>query len=88
VLFPQLVMVLFLPFAHARGAVAGFVVALVFRVAFGEQSFGVNPFFGLTTENIPFRTLCMLSSMFTIFAVSWMYKERSVEISNLEKVNV
>lgn len=72
VLFPQLLMVLFLPFAHARGAVAGFAVAVAMRTLFGEQTLGLSSFFELPTENFPFRTLCMLTSMFTIVAVSWL----------------
>lgn len=75
VLFPQLVVVLFLPFAHARGAFAGIVVAVFSRLLFGESSLGLLPFFGLPTENFPFRTLCMLSSLLTITVVSWFSQE-------------
>ncbi len=76
ILFPQLVMVLFLPFAHARGAVVGFFVALFFRILWGEPTLGIHSFLGLSTENVPFRTLCMLTSMFTIVCVSWICERK------------
>ncbi len=69
-LFPQLVMVLFAPFATARGAVFGFFVALIVRCLFGEETLGIEPFFGLSSQNFPFRTCAMLSSLFSIALVS------------------
>lgn len=75
ILFPQLVVVLFVPFAHARGALAGFVVAIALRILFGEESLDISPFFNLVTENTPFRTFCMLMSLLTIVTVSWKEKE-------------
>lgn len=82
VLFPQLLVVLYVPFANARGAVAGLILAILMRCIFGEESLGVDPFFGLSTENVPFRTFCMLCSLVTIFSVSWF--TRHVKIKNLE----
>lgn len=70
ILFPQLIVVLFFAQANARGAIAGFAVAVFMRILFGESSLGVDPFFGLSTDNVPFRSICMLSSLFTIMVVS------------------
>lgn len=69
-LFPQLVMVLFAPFATARGAVVGFFVSLIIRCLFGEETLGLSPFFGLSAQNFPFRTFAMISSLVSITLVS------------------
>lgn len=68
VLFPQLVMVLFFPHSNAKGAICGFFVAVFLRFLFGEETLGLPEI--ITANNFPFRTLCMISSLGTIFFVS------------------
>ncbi|MCH8180918.1 MAG: sodium:solute symporter, partial [Proteobacteria bacterium] len=79
VLFPQLVMVLFLRQANRSGAIAGAAVALALRLGGGEPELGLPalipyeqvgtylPTFG---SHFPFRTFAMLTSLGTIWLVS------------------
>ncbi|MBR9920931.1 MAG: sodium:solute symporter [Bacteroidetes bacterium] len=74
-LFPALVAALFDPKANVAGAAAGFVVAAFIRFGGGEPSLGMVgflPFPVLSDETvaIPFRTIAMLSGLFSIFLVS------------------
>ncbi len=74
-LFPVLVCALFDPRANRSGAVAGFLVALVLRFGGGDTTLGIPVFLPYPMiENgvvlFPFRTVAMLSGLFTILVVS------------------
>jgi high affinity choline transporter 7 len=78
-LFPQLVIVLYVSFANARGAVAGFLIAFFTRIAFGEPMLGISSFFDLPNVNFPFRTLSMLAGLISIPIFSLLLSEAEKE---------
>lgn len=80
VMLPQLICVIFCGVSNGYGAIAGCVVALVLRVLCGEPTFNlpvVLRFPGCTSEDgvyvqrWPFKSVCMLSSLVSIFVVSF-----------------
>lgn len=75
ILFPQLVMALWYRRATLQGALAGFCIALILRIASGEVLLGLPsllpwPALADGTITVPFRSITMLSSLLTIFLVS------------------
>jgi high affinity choline transporter 7 len=76
ILFPQLVMVLFCRSANRYGSIAGAMVGLLLRLGGGETLLGLPMFIPYPLQNpdgttdFPFRTLTMLSGLFTIWLVS------------------
>lgn len=78
-LFPALVTALFDPKANGRGAVVGFVVALILRVGGGEASLGIDPWIPYPMEGteitIPFRTMAMLCNLIMILGVSRLWPD-------------
>lgn len=76
ILFPQLIVVLFVKRATVEGAMAGALVGLVLRVASGEPLLGIPaliPYPMIGPDGIsqfPFRTTAMLTSLATIIIVS------------------
>lgn len=68
-LFPALVCALYDPKANAKGALAGFLIALVLRFGGGEPAFGI-PAFLPYPDDFMFRTLAMASGLVTIMVVS------------------
>ena len=77
ILFPQLVMVLFYPYATARGALWGMVLAIVLRISCGEPSLGVPSMFPAEWMTFPYKTVVMLISLFTIMLMSESVPVRS-----------
>lgn len=77
VLFPQLVCVLWVPFANGYGCLAGYVLGLFFRISAGEALIGLPPFiyYPLYTKDgqgFPFRTFSMFISLFSLIGVSYV----------------
>jgi len=81
VIFPQLICVLYCPFANGYGATAGYVLALVLRGLSGEPLLHVAPVLlfpgwrrdpetGAVSQYFPFRTLIMLLSMLAVPSAS------------------
>ncbi|KAK3091589.1 hypothetical protein FSP39_020993 [Pinctada imbricata] len=79
VTFPQLLAVVYLPFANTYGSLMGFILGLFFRLAGGE--IGLNfqplikyPYFHETHGQLfPFKTLAMLISFTTVTLVSYVF---------------
>lgn len=69
ILFPQLVVVLFVPFANRRGAICGIFVSLFLRALAGEPLIGLPAYVDYPGW-YPVRTAAMLSGLLTIIAVS------------------
>lgn len=74
-LFPALVCALFDRRANARGAAAGFFLALFLRIGGGEPALGLQPLlpYPMIIEGeclFPFRTFAMLSGLLAIIVVS------------------
>ena len=75
-LFPQLVMVLFLKKSSAKGALAGLTLGLILRLGGGEASLGVPAFipYPMNYEDLglmfPFRSFAMVLSLVTIWLIS------------------
>lgn len=81
VVLPQLIGVLHFSCANSYGAISGYVVGLLLRGLCGEPVLGIPPVLlfpgwreqdGVITQYFPFRTLAMLSSVISIFSVSWL----------------
>jgi high affinity choline transporter 7 len=82
ILFPQLVCVIYLPFANAYGAFTGFIVALFFRMTGGEPFMELPalikyPWYDEATgiQRFPYKTLTTVLSFVTIITVSWVTRE-------------
>lgn len=103
ILFPQLLCVIHFPWANTYGAVVGFVVGLLLRLLGGEPLLGLPaaihfPYYtcdinGDCTQNFPFKTLCMLLSLFCIISVSslthWLFtKKISTKYDFLKVFNI
>uniref|UniRef100_A0A8C4RQ20 High-affinity choline transporter 1-like n=1 Tax=Erpetoichthys calabaricus TaxID=27687 RepID=A0A8C4RQ20_ERPCA len=78
-IFSQLVCVLFVPSSNGYGALAGFFVELIMRVAGGEPFLRIPPLIhypggtfidGVYIQRFPFKTLTVGISLVTIVAVS------------------
>ena len=82
-LFPQLVMVLFLKKSSAKGALAGLALGLFLRLGGGESSIGIPAFlpYPMNYEHLglmfPFRSFAMVLSLLTIWLVSTWDKKFS-----------
>ena len=84
ILFPQLVLVLYMKDANSYGAFVGFIVGVFFRLISGEPLISLPPLIeypwylpsedGVGTQYFPFKTLCMLISLVTIIIVSYIAK--------------
>jgi high affinity choline transporter 7 len=78
ILFPQLVTALYFKRSTRIGAIAGMVVGLFFRLAGGVPELGIPPLISklvgesVFSELFQYKTLSMLASLATIFAVSWL----------------
>jgi high affinity choline transporter 7 len=75
VLFPQLVMVLWDPFANRFGCYAGMAVSATLRVLAGEPLLGLPRWLPMPEDaagvsTVPFRTLAMLGGLAAIWVVS------------------
>lgn len=80
VLFPQLLCVIHFPWSNTYGSAVGFIIGLTFRLTGGEPLLGLPaaikyPYYtcdaaGDCTQNFPFKTLCMLISLFCILTMS------------------
>ena len=76
ILFPQLVMALFVKSSNAVGAVSGASVGLFLRLGGGEATLGLPGFLPYPMQDptlgslFPFRTTAMLASLLTIYLVS------------------
>ncbi|XP_013396451.1 high-affinity choline transporter 1 [Lingula anatina] len=81
ILFPQLVCVIYLKAANTYGSLAGFIFGLFFRLAGGEMLIGLHPLIKYpfydeknNAQLFPYKTLSMLITLFTIWAVSLPFK--------------
>ena len=80
VLFPQLLCVVYLRWTNTYGSLSGYILGLFFRLAGGESSLGIPvlikyPFYSEKDGQLfPFKTLCMLITLTTIVAVSFLTK--------------
>ncbi|XP_033226153.1 high-affinity choline transporter 1-like [Belonocnema kinseyi] len=80
ILFPQLLAVIHWPsLVDTYGCIAGYLVAIVLRIAGGEKALGIPifleyPYFDrkTNTQKFPFRTAVMLSALFTQLFVSFL----------------
>uniref|UniRef100_A0A3Q2P5C3 High affinity choline transporter 1-like n=1 Tax=Fundulus heteroclitus TaxID=8078 RepID=A0A3Q2P5C3_FUNHE len=81
IMLPQLICVLFIRISNSYGATAGYIVAFVMRVLCGEPVFSLPAVLrfpdgtvedGVYIQRWPFKTICMLSSLLSIVAVSFM----------------
>lgn len=76
ILFPQLFCVIYLKVSNTYGAIMGYFVALFLRIAAGEPLIGFKAFIKYPFYDdeygqlFPYRTIAMLSSLFTIVAIS------------------
>nr|WP_257350543.1 sodium:solute symporter family protein [Pseudalkalibacillus decolorationis] len=75
ILFPQLTMALFFKGANKYGAIAGFIVSLILRIGGGEPILNLPVWlpYPMIEDGVvlfPFRTLAMVSGLFTIYIVS------------------
>ncbi|XP_059159876.1 high-affinity choline transporter 1-like [Physella acuta] len=77
VLFPQLVCVLWVPWANTYGSFAGFLVSFLLRILSGDAVLQIPaaikfPLYDYSTDSqlFPFRTLAMLSGLFCILVFS------------------
>lgn len=81
VVLPQLIGVLHFNCANSYGAISGYLVGLLLRGLCGEPVLGIPPVIlfpgwkeqdGVIIQYFPYRTLAMLSSVISIFSVSWL----------------
>lgn len=78
VLFSQLVCVIYLRNSNTYGSLLGYIVGMFFRIAGGEPSLGIGtlikyPYYSEEHgQMFPFKTLCMMMSMVTIIAFSYL----------------
>ncbi|KAM4538275.1 high affinity choline transporter 1-like [Fundulus diaphanus] len=81
IMLPQLICVLFIRISNSYGATAGYIVAFVMRVLCGEPVFSLPAVLrfpdgtvedGVYIQRWPFKTICMLSSLLSIVAISCM----------------
>jgi high affinity choline transporter 7 len=79
VLFPQLACVVHLKAANTYGAAAGWLFGMFFRLTGGEPLLGLPPLMkypyyddSTGVQNTPFKTICMLISLFFIITVSYL----------------
>lgn len=79
VAFPQLVCVIYLPFANTYGSLAGFIVAFIMRLTGGEHLINLPALIKYPmydeehgVQNFPFKTMSMLLSLLTIISVSYL----------------
>ena len=79
ILFPQLVCVVYLPYANTYGSLVGYVVGMCLRLTGGEPLLGLPaairyPYYDAATQtqNFPFKTMTMLISLLLIVGVSWL----------------
>ncbi|KAM4711448.1 LOW QUALITY PROTEIN: high affinity choline transporter 1-like [Anableps anableps] len=79
IMLPQLICVLFIRVSNSYGATAGYVVAFPMRVLCGEPVFSLPAVLhfpdgtlenGVYIQRWPFKTIYMLSSLFSIVAIS------------------
>ncbi|XP_059159842.1 high-affinity choline transporter 1-like [Physella acuta] len=77
VLFPQLVCVLWVPWANTYGSFAGFLVSFLLRILSGDAVLQIPaaikfPLYDYSTDSqlFPFRTFSMLSGTFCLLTVS------------------
>ena len=80
-LFPPLVCALFDKKANAIGVVAGFTVAFILRFGGGDMTLGLPillpyPMIENGVVLFPFRTLAMVSGLFTIILVSRLTQQQ------------
>ncbi len=68
-LFPQLLVVLYLRQASARGVLAGMAVALVLRLGGGETALGIPAWLPYSAD-FPFKTVAMLSGLMVTVILS------------------
>jgi high affinity choline transporter 7 len=79
-LFPALFTALFDPKANNRGALAGFLIALLLRSGGGEPVFHVPAWMPYPMDvdgiiTLPFKTISMLAGLITIMVVSRVFPE-------------
>lgn len=81
IMLPQLVCVLFIKASNGYGSAAGFTLAFLMRVLCGEAMFSLPAVLrfpsgtwedGVYVQRWPFKTICMLSSLCSIVAVSYI----------------
>lgn len=81
ILFPQLTCAIYFPSSNTYGSFAAFVIGIIFRLAGGENTFGLDPLIkypwssisdkGEVIQLFPYKTFSMLSSLFALLVVSW-----------------
>ena len=78
ILVPQFFCAVFLPKTNTYGSIAAIAVGLLLRIGAGDPLLGIPtiikyPFYSDTYGQLfPFKTLCMLSSLATLVAVSYL----------------
>ena len=78
ILVPQFFCAVFLPKTNTYGSIAAIAVGLFLRIGAGDPLIGIPtfikyPFYSDTYGQLfPFKTLCMLSSLTTLVAVSYL----------------
>ncbi|KAL5015960.1 hypothetical protein ScPMuIL_005549 [Solemya velum] len=79
-LFPQLLCVIYIPWANTYGSIAGYVFGLFFRISGGEPTLNIPslikyPWYNESDGQLfPFKTLSMLITLITLILVSFLAK--------------
>ncbi|XP_067937142.1 high-affinity choline transporter 1-like [Watersipora subatra] len=81
VLFPQLTLVLYVPWTNTYGSLSGYIISLLLRLLGGESYLSFPavmkwPWYDeeYNTQYFPFRTSCMLIGLLVILMVSYLFK--------------